>query len=271
MKKKLVSLLFIVAIVAMPAFLTSCGDDEMETIVPPKPEPDEPKEDKFENLYGYWINSDYSGAMEILEYSSDRCEIIYFVYTSKGLKNHESYYNGGSGFFGALTQDGKNVAVEVLSSSLNKLVLKDASGQGNHLSSYVFSRVNESKFYEYLEGKNSGNGDDNNEQEDDAKKLIGTWIGYDGTPGLDWTDKYTITFYSSGKATEVCSYSGGSESTSGTYKYSNGKITEWEMEDGSALANTLGDPSDSPWIVTFITSTEIAIGDKYYSITFNKQ
>ena len=50
MKKKLVSLLFIVAIVAMPAFLTSCGDDEMETIVPPKPEPDEPKEDKFEIL-----------------------------------------------------------------------------------------------------------------------------------------------------------------------------------------------------------------------------
>ena len=42
-------------------------------------------------------------------------------------------------------------------------------------------------------------------QDGEAKKLIGTWVGYDGTPGLEWTDKYTLTFYSSGKATEVCS------------------------------------------------------------------
>lgn len=109
------------------------------------------------------------------------------------------------------------------------------------------------------------------DKDDEAKKLIGTWVGYDGTPGLESTDKYTITLYSSGKATEVCSYSGGVESTSGTYKYSNGEITEWEMEDCSALANTLGDPSDSSWTVTFITPTEITIGDKYYSITFTRQ
>ena len=257
--------MFMVAVVAMPAILTSCGDDEKETIETPNPEPEE---DKFENLYGYWINSDYSGAMEILEYSSDKCEIMYFVYTPKGLKHTKGYYRGGSDSFGAITPDGEYcVAVKVLSSSLNKLVLEDAPGQGSHLSSYVFSRVNDSEFYEYIEGENSGN----NEQEDDAQKLIGTWVGYDGTPGLDWTDKYTITFYSSGKATEVCSYSGGSDSTSGTYKYSNGEITEWEMEDGSALANTLGNPSDSPWTVTFITPTEITIGDKYYSITFTKQ
>ena len=43
------------------------------------------------------------------------------------------------------------------------------------------------------------------------------------------------------------------------------------MGDGSALAGTLGDPRDSPWTVTFITSTEITIGDKYYSITFTKK
>lgn len=264
--KKNFFLLLMVAVVAMPVVLTSCGNDEMEITETPNPEPEE---DKFGDLYGYWINSDYSGAMEILEYSSAQCEIMYFVYTPKGLKNNGgSYYSGDSDSFGALTPDGEySVAVEVLSSSLNKLVLEDAPGQGCHLSSYVFSRVNESKFYEYLEGESG----DNNEQEDDAKKLIGTWVGYDGTPGYESTDKYTLTFYSSGKATEVCSYSGGSESTSGTYKYSNGKITEWEMEDGSALANTLGDPSDSPWTVTFITSTEITIGDKYYSITFIKQ
>lgn len=105
-------------------------------------------------------------------------------------------------------------------------------------------------------------------QDGEAKKLIGTWIGYDGTPGLEWTDKYTLTFYSSGKATEVCSYSGGSETMTGTYKYSNGEITEWEMEDGSILMGTLG---ECPWTVTFITSTEITIGNKSYKITFTKQ
>ena len=257
----------LLAMLALSVSFVNCSSDDDESQNP------EPEVDIFENLYGYWINSDYSGAMEILEYSSNMCKILYYVYTSEGLKTNESYYSpaSSSDYFWALTPNGKNIAVEVLSSSLNKLVLEDAYGQGNHLSSYVFSRVNESKFYEYLEGKSSGNGGNNNEQEDDAKKLIGTWVGYDGTPGLDTTDKYTITFYSSGKATEVYSYSDGSQSMSGTYKYSNGKITEWEMVKGSVLANTLGDPSDSPWIVTFITSTEITIGDKYYSITFTKQ
>lgn len=264
--KKVFPLLFMVAVLAMPAILTSCSDDEKETIETPDPEPEE---DIFENLYGYWINSDNSGAMEISEKSSAYCEVMYFVRTPEGLKNLGSLYRGGSdSFFGAMSPDGVcNVAVKVLSSSLNKLVLGDAPGQSRHLSSYVFSRVNESKFYEYLEGESG----DNNEQEDEAEKLIGTWVGYDGTPGLASTDKYTITFYSSGKATEEISYSGVSESTSGTYKYSNGKITEWIMGDGSALAGTLGDPRDSPWTVTFITSTEITIGDKYYSITFTKK
>lgn len=254
-----------VAIVAMPAVLTSCGDDETKTIETPNPEP---KDDEFENLYGYWINSDYSGAMEILENNSTTCKIIYFVYTSEGLKSNVSLYNGYTSFM-ALTPDGKyNVEVEVLSSSLNKLVLEDhyPSFQETLLSSYVFSRVNESNFYKYLEG--GENGGDNNEQEDDAKKLIGTWVGYDGTPGLESTDKYTLSFYSSGKAKEVYSWDNSTESMSGTYKYSDGKITEWEMEEGSILMNTLG---ECPWIVTFVTSTKITIGDKYYSITFTKQ
>ena len=131
---------------------------------------------------------------------------------------------------------------------------------------WLFSDIG-SPYYKYLDG--SGNSSDNNEPEDEeAKKLIGTWVGYDGTPGYESTDKYTLTFYSSGKATEVCSYSGGSETMTGTYKYSNGKITEWEMEDGSILMGTLG---ECPWIVTFITSTEITIGKNNFSITFTKQ
>lgn len=247
--KKIFYLLLTVVVVAMPAVLTSCG------------ETNEPKEDKFENLYGYWINSDYSGAMEIVEGKNDSyCSVRYFVYTPKGLISQERVYNGN--ILGALTPDGEEIGVVVLSNSSNKLVLADHPGWESRLSSYVFSRVNESKFYEYLAGG------DNNEQDDEAKKLIGTWVGYDGTPGRESTDKYTLTFYSSGKATEVCSYSGGSESMSGTYEYSNGKITEWEMEDGSILMNTLG---ECPWIVTFITSTEITIGDKDFNITFTKQ
>ena len=103
---------------------------------------------------------------------------------------------------------------------------------------------------------------------DETKKLIGTWVGYDGTPGLESTDKYTLTFHSSSKATEVCSHSNGVLSMSGRYKYSNGIITEWNMEDGSILMQTLG---DCPWIVTFISPTKITIGYDNFNITFTKQ
>ena len=102
---------------------------------------------------------------------------------------------------------------------------------------------------------------------EESNELVGTWIGYDGTPGLASTDKYTLTFYGSGKATETVEYDGGSMSMSGTYKYSNGKITEWEMEDGSVLMGALG---NCPWPVSFITSAEIKIGD-WYTITFVRQ
>ena len=103
---------------------------------------------------------------------------------------------------------------------------------------------------------------------DETKKLIGTWVGYDGTPGLESTDKYTLTFHSSSKATEVCSHSNGVLSMSGRYKYSNGIITEWNMEDGSILMQTLG---DCPWIVTFISPTKITIGYDNFNIIFTKQ
>lgn len=98
--------------------------------------------------------------------------------------------------------------------------------------------------------------------DDETKRLIGTWVGYDST------DKYTLTFHSSNKATEKLTYSEGTFSMSGRYKYSDGKITEWNMEGGSVLINTLG---ECPWTVTFISSTKITIGDDSYSITFTKQ
>ena len=268
MKKMFSFLLLMAAVVVMPTVLTSCGDDEPE--IPENPEPPgnmDPVEDEFEDLYGYWINSDYSGAMEIVEDNADRCEVRYFVYTSKGIKTNESYYRGGDDFFGALTPDGEyTVAVEVLSSSFNKLVLEDASGQAKHLSSYIFSRVSESKFYDYLDGKNSENSGGDDEQDDDAKKLIGTWVGYDGTPGLESTVKFTLTFYSDGRATERVN---DSFTNVGTYKYSNGKITEFIDEEGSVLAQGIG---DCPWAVLFNSPTSMTIvTSDYYEMSFTKQ
>ena len=281
MKRIFSFLLLVWAVMAVPVFFTSCDKEEVEIDLPQTPQPDpEPEKDKFENLYGYWINSDYSGAMEFSKYNSSKCKVTYFVYTPTGLETISFYYEGGSDNFGALTPDGVyTVSVWIISSTLNKLVLQDSPGQGKHLSSYIFTRVGESKFYDYLEGKNSDNGDNNDEQEDgeedeedDAKKLIGTWVGYDGTPGLEWTGKYTITFYSTGKAKEVYSYSDGSLSYNGTYKYSNGKITEWKMSnDGGALIYAIGDPSDDPWTVTFNSPTEMTIGYSFGDITFTKQ
>ena len=72
--------MLMVAIVAMPAVLTSCGDDETKTNGTPN------HEDEFENLYGYWINSDYSGAMEILENNSTSCKLYISYIPLKALK-----------------------------------------------------------------------------------------------------------------------------------------------------------------------------------------
>lgn len=230
----------------------------------PDPEPTIESEDQFADLYGYWLNSDKSGAMEIVEYSSYYCKINYFVYTSNGIKNNESYYGEYDSSFGALTPDGKyTVSVEIASRSINNLVLKDFGSQGNHLSSYTFSRATKSDFYKYLEGTNSEK-DDNKE---DVSKLIGTWKGYNGTPGYESTDEYTITFYANGRATETIRNQDYSETLTGTYKYSNGAITEW-LEDGSILANEIG---PCPWFVTFNSSTSITITVSGYEMTFTKQ
>ena len=261
MKKIYSFLLFMATVVAAPTILTSCGKDEANS--------DDVMVDPFENLYGYWINADKSGAIEIIKNSSSSCIVNYFVFTTSGIKVTTSQYtNGGS--FSAYDSNGvRQVSVKIISASQNKLILQELFSD-NALTSYAFTRVTETEFQTYLEKGHGGNNNDEPEI-DDAKNLIGTWVGYDGTPGLDWTDKYTITFYSSGKAKEVWSCGDDYDSMSGTYKYSNGKITEWEMEEGSILANTLGDPSDFPWIVTFITPTEIQIGDEYFNITFSKQ
>ena len=61
-------------------------------------------------------------------------------------------------------------------------------------------------------------------------------------------------------------------SENGTYKYSNGKITEWSIiDEGSSFAQTF---SDVPWTVKFISSTKMTLtGSGKYAdtITLTKQ
>lgn len=99
---------------------------------------------------------------------------------------------------------------------------------------------------------------------DDVQKLLGTWIGHDSG------ETYTISFYSSGRAVEEWTDGDEMERTTGTYKYSKGQITEWEMEDGSILVNVI---NEAPWTVTFKSSTKMVLKSVYgsSSMTFTKK
>lgn len=96
----------------------------------------------------------------------------------------------------------------------------------------------------------------------DASKLYGTWVG------KDYDETYTITFYSDGKAKEVWTDGYDSETLNGTYVFSNGKITSWNMSNGSILANVLG---DCPWPVTFNSANSITLGSGYNKMTLTKK
>lgn len=114
--------------------------------------------------------------------------------------------------------------------------------------------------------ENSENSKDPNNEE--TAKLIGSWVGYDGTPGLEWTTKYVLTFYSNGRATEKWTCDGESDTCTGTYKYSNGKITEFLKEEGSVLEQAIG---PCPWTVSFSSSTSMTITTSVFEMTFDKQ
>ena len=253
-------MLFTAALV-MPVMLTSCGGDDDEPDVPTPDQPSTPdEEDKFADLYGYWMNADGTGAMVFTEESKSQCQVKYYVYTSTGIKDYTSYYYGGENTFGALTPDGKyTVSVKISSSTQNRMVLKKSSGSGySELSSYVFTRIKSDEFYDYLETGNETPGGD--PEDNGASMLIGTWVGN------DYGEIYTLTFSSSGRVKEVWSDGYDEESTTGTYTYSNGNITSWP--DSSILANALG---DCPWPVVFNSSTSMTLGSGWNKITFTKQ
>lgn len=262
----------------MPFVFAACGGDKPDE--PDYPQyPNYPGEDEeesvdFSNLYGYWLNSDKSGAMAISEYSKTQCRIVYYV-SFVGYEgdnryfDHESYYSK-NGSFTVLTPFNYSIMgchheyVKISSNSYNKIILAHhsyPSTTNDGLSSYIFSRVSEKEFFDYLEsGGSSGSESGDDEKEED--KLFGTWKGKDD----DWTIK--LTFYPSGKAVEEWSDGYYSDVTTGTYTYSNGKITKWDMEDGSSLCNTIG---DCPWPVVFTSSTQMTLGSGYNKITFTKQ
>lgn len=100
------------------------------------------------------------------------------------------------------------------------------------------------------------------ESNNDASKLYGTWVG------KDYDETYTITFYSDGKAKEVWTDGYDSETMNGTYEFSDGKITSWNMSNGSILANVLG---DCPWPVTFNSANSITLGSGVNKMTFTKK
>lgn len=255
--KKINFLLLFAIIFTFPVILTSCGDDEPT-----------PSQTKLDDLYGYWINTDNSCAMNIVKYLPNSCKILSYTYSEKlpqKIDECESYYSPGGSFYiiGSLDElinDCHLVYVKISSSSYNRMVLVNdeyawENDFGYVLSSYIFNRVDEDTFYEYL--ANGGKNDSNV----DAEKLIGTWVGYDGD------EKYTITFYSSGSVKEVWTDGDDTETMNGTYKYSNGKITSWNV-DGSILENVIG---ECPWPVNFNSATSMTLGSGYNKMTFTKK
>lgn len=260
--------LVVISLILMSFVFAACPADKPDypdyPDYPNYPSDDEEESVDFSNLYGYWLNSDKTGAMAISEYSKTQCRIKYYAYPLDGqvrLYEQESYYSN-NGSFTALVPISNgcyNEGVKISLSSYEKIILTHFSGSGN-LSSYIFSRVSEKEFFDYLEnGGSSGSQSGDDEEED---KLFGTWKGKED----EWTIK--LTFYPSGKAVEEWSDGYYSDVTTGTYTYSNGKITKWDMEDGSSLCNTIG---DCPWPVVFSSSTSMTLGSGYSKITFTKQ
>ena len=104
---------------------------------------------KFEDLYGYWINSDNTGAMEFTKSGSD-CNVRYYAHTTDGLESFSStlyHYSGTSGTFIAYTTEGDGISVRIISNTKNRIVLEKQSGYSwENLSSYYFSRTTEKAF-----------------------------------------------------------------------------------------------------------------------------
>lgn len=191
--------------------LPACGDDEPSPVVNPDDNngsnDDNNDADMFADLYGYWLNSDNTGAMRIEKGGSNNCKITYYTYNANQLQNFSKYvstYSGGNSTFVALTPpkaDGNcyNVSVTISTKSYTQIVLKEANGQGDHLSSYIFTRVTESEFYDYL----TSGGNETPTQGFSKSSFIGIWkvedhvfeLKANGTLGYYWLTSYYADTY----------------------------------------------------------------------------
>lgn len=363
--RRIISLLLLIAtIVVMPTMLTSCGDDEPDTtdtsVTPNSGDYDE--EDKFTDLYGYWINTDNSGAISIEQYTNEQCKVVYYAFDNNNNKlyNFTSYLVVGGSITALVpTSNGAYYhSIKIQTSTPNRILFVKNYGQ-DELTSYLFNRISENEFFNYLQNgpsqedqngeqkidpigfvgswysplglsvdtyQSNGTGtryflteaygdtysesydftwayvDDikllriyytdrnyyanenvvsadfpdsfttqrgkwtkcntlpKEESNDDASKLYGTWVG------KDFDETYTITFYSDGNAKEVWTDGYTSETTTGTYEFSNGKITSWVKY--SILSNALG---DCPWSVTFNSANSITLDSGLNKMTFTKK
>lgn len=209
MTKVLKFLMLFVMTFGISTVLISCGDDEPDSPVQTPEDPD--SSDDFVDLYGYWINADKTGAMNIVKYSNNKCKVLYYVYCDEFTKKYAEwtdYYDGGTFSVLAPYNEYKHgceaIKVKISYSSDNKIVLTNA-GSGNSLSSYIFTRVSEDEFFEYLE--NGGNS--SSSQGFSKSSFIGIWkiadqvfeLKSNGTLGWYYlTSYYSNTFrdYSDG-------------------------------------------------------------------------
>lgn len=231
--------MLLVMTISISTALTACGKDEPDTpnVTPNNPTvtPDDNKEpeDPFIDLYGYWLNTDKTGAMEIVRNTTTSCKIRYYVYSenlSQKYAVQESFYRGSGDYFTALaTPDQRgyygSLTVTISTQGYSQLVLKKNSGTYN-LSSYIFSRVSESEFFEYLT-----NGGNNGNEPTTTGQLAGTnWGGkVDGI-------YVTLSFKKDGTFTEK--WADETETWSSTY-------TELDSNtiivgEGTVLYNTFG-------------------------------
>lgn len=175
MRKTTKFFMMLVASAGLAATITACGDDEPrqpESVDNAQTGEDDSSEIESSDLWGYWINSDNTGAMHISRHTSGQSKVVYFVYSEQYPQKYadwESYYTDG-GSFTALSLSGTAVSVKISSSSYNKIVLKN-NGNSGSLSSYVFSRVDEDAFYAYLQ-----NGGENTPEPGISEaSLLGIW------------------------------------------------------------------------------------------------
>lgn len=250
MQKFLFRILLLVAAISLIP-LSSCKDDD-----------DDDKdvvESWMKPYIGYWVNSDHTTGLQITQ--SGGSSMLFtksFTHGNNGaLYTYESLIKfDGDNFWVHNTMD-ESVHVKIDSATSSKLILKQLSSYS--LSSYIFSRVTESEFEDFLEGStSSGNGGSGTTTDPELQKLLGSWKGdVDGDP-------CTLTFSSNGKMHEVIDYV---DCGDANYTFSNGEL---DFPNGASIEDLMG---SSPYIVEFPSTNKMKLtkkNDRSSTATFTR-